>query len=89
MFEQPPMWHSKISMRGAMLNAIGFGFVAGMAFGVFVLSIVRLRVPLFGQTGDLLYIVIALVLSVRFYLLAMTRARESAAKPLVTKHPNY
>ncbi len=82
------MWHSKISMRGAMLNAIGFGFVAGMVFGVFVFSIVRLRVPLFSQTGDLLYIAVALVLSVRFYLLAMIRARESAAKPLLTKQPD-
>ena len=44
MFEQLPAWHSKISLRGAIVNAIGFGFVAGMACGTFVLSALRLPV---------------------------------------------
>jgi hypothetical protein len=37
MFEQLSAWDNKITLRGAMLNAIGFGFVAGMGFGIFVL----------------------------------------------------
>jgi hypothetical protein len=87
MFEQLSAWDSKISLRRAMLDAIGFGFVAGMAFGVAVLRLVRLHVPLPNLTGDLLYIAVALALTVRFYLLAMSRVRESAAKPLLTKEP--
>jgi hypothetical protein len=87
MFEQLSAWDSKISLRGAMLDAIGFGFVAGMAFGVAVLRLVLLHVPLLNLTRDLLYIAVALALAVRFYLLAMSRVRESAAKLLLTKDP--
>jgi hypothetical protein len=45
MFEQLSAWDSKITLRSAMLNAIGFGFVAGMVFGIFILRLVLLRVP--------------------------------------------
>jgi len=89
MFGQLSAWDRKISPRGAMLDAIGFGFVAGMAFGVAVLRLVLLHVPLLNLTGDLLYIAVALALTVRFYLLAMSRVRESTAKPLLTKDPGY
>jgi len=58
-----------------------------MAFGVAVLRLVLLHVPLLNLTGDLLYIAVALALTVRFYLLAMSRVRESVAKPLLTKDP--
>jgi hypothetical protein len=58
-----------------------------LAFGVFVLSVVRLR-ALLNQARDLLYIVVALALTVRFYLLVMARARESTAKPRRSKEPN-
>jgi hypothetical protein len=70
-----------------MLNAMSLGFVAGMVFGVLLLSVVRLRVPLLNLTGDLLYFVVALALTVRFYLLALSRVRESAANPLLSEHP--
>jgi hypothetical protein len=77
MFEQLPAWHSKISLRGAILNAIGFGFAAGVAFGAFVVKFVLLRVPVLYQAADLCYLVVALALAVRFYFLAMSRAREA------------
>jgi hypothetical protein len=77
MFEQLSAWDSKITLRGAMLNAIGFGFVAGMGFGTFVLRLVLLRVAVLSQLPDLGYFVVALSLAVRFYFLAMSRAREA------------
>jgi hypothetical protein len=58
-----------------------------MVFGVLLLSVVRLRVPLLNLTGDLLYFVVALALTGRFYLLALSRVRESAANPLRSEHP--
>ena len=76
MFEQLPAWDSKITLRGALLNAIGFGFVAGMAFGVFSLRVVVLRVPVLSEMLDLAYFLVALALASRFYFLAMSRARE-------------
>jgi hypothetical protein len=59
---------------------------------VLLLSVVRLRVPLLNLTQDpalRLYIVVALALTVAFifYLLALSRIRESAANPLLTKRP--
>jgi hypothetical protein len=89
MFEQLSAWDTKISLRRAMLNAISLGFVAGMVFGVLLLSVVRLPVPLLNLTGDLLYFVVALALTVRFYLLALSRAHESAAIPLLPKNPGH
>ena len=77
MFGQLPAWHSKTTLRGAVLNAIGFGFVAGMTLGVFILRTVLLRVPVLLQLADLGYFVVSLALVVRFYFLAMTRAREA------------
>jgi len=77
MFQQLSAWDSKITLRGALLNAIGFGFVAGMGFGIFVLRLVLLRVPMLSQLPDLAYFVVALALAVRFYFLAMSRAREA------------
>lgn len=77
MFEQLQAWDSKITLRGAMLNAIGFGFVAGMGFGVLVLGFVLLRMPLLYQLGEVAYFVVALALAIRFYFLAMSRAREA------------
>jgi hypothetical protein len=79
MFEQLSAWDSKITLRGAMLNAIGFGFVAGMGFGVFVLRFVLLRTPLLYELANLAYFVFALALAIRFYFLAMSRAREAKA----------
>jgi hypothetical protein len=77
MFEQLSAWDSKITLRGAMLNAMGFAFVAGMGFGIFVLRLVLLRVPVLSQLPDLGYFVVALALAVRFYFLAIIRAREA------------
>ena len=77
MFEQLPAWNSKITLRRAVLNAIGFGFVAGMGFGIFILRLVLLRVPVLHQLADLGYFLVALALAVRFYFLAMTRAHEA------------
>jgi len=81
MFEQLPAWHSKISLRGAILNAIAFGFTAGIALGAFIVKFVLLRTPVLYQAADLFYLFVALALAVRFYFLAMARARE-------TKGPN-
>ena len=53
------------------------GFVAGMTLGVFILRTVLLRVPVLLQLADLGYFVVSLALVVRFYFLAMTRAREA------------
>lgn len=77
MFEQLQAWDSKITLRGAMLNAIGFGFVAGMLFGVLFLRFALLRMPLLNQLGDAAYFAVALALAIRFYFLAMSRAREA------------
>jgi len=77
MFEQLPAWHSKITLRGAVLNAIGFGFVAGMTFGVFILRTVLLRTPVLFQLAELGYFVVSLSLAVRFYFLTMSRVREA------------
>jgi hypothetical protein len=80
MFEQLSAWDSKITPRGATLNAIGFGLVAGTCFGIFVLRLVLLRVPVRSQLADLGYFVVALALAVRFYFLAMSRAREAKGR---------
>ena len=77
MFEQIPDSNSKITLRGAMFNAIGFGFVAGMGFGIFILRLAQLRVPVLSQLPDLGCFVGSLALAVRFYFLAMSRAREA------------
>lgn len=77
MFEQLPAWDSKITLRAAILNAIGFGFAAGMCLGIFFVSLVRLRLPVLDQLGELVYFVVALALAVRFYFLAVSRAREA------------
>ncbi len=77
MFEQLPAWHSKISLRGAILNAIGCGFTAGIAFGAFAVKFALLRVPIGYQAADLSYLVVALAMAIRFYFLAMSRAREA------------
>ncbi len=61
------------------VNAIGFGFVAGVGFGIFFLRLVLLRVPVLSQLPDLGYCAVALALAVRFYFLAMSRAREAKA----------
>jgi hypothetical protein len=86
MFEQLSAWDTKISLRRAMLNAISLGFLAGMVFGVLLLSVVRLRVPLLNLTGDLLCFVVALAMTVRFYVLALSRAHENAANSLPPKN---
>lgn len=77
MFEQLPAWDSKITLRGAMLNAIGFGFVAGIGFGVFLLRLGVLRMPALYKMADVIYFAVALALAIRFYFLAMSRAREA------------
>ena len=77
MFEQLSAWDSKITLRGAILNAIGFGFVAGMTLGMFIIRTVQLRIPVLFQLADLGYFVVSLALAVRFYFLAMSRAREA------------
>ena len=76
-FEQLSAWDSKTTLRSAMLNAIGFGFVAGIGFGIFILRLVLLRVPVLSQLPDLGYFVVALALAVRFYFLAMSRVCEA------------
>jgi hypothetical protein len=80
MFEQLPAWHGKITLRGALLNAIGFGFGAGMTLGVIILRTVLLRVPVLFQLGELGYFVVSLALAVRFYFLTMSRARGETDK---------
>jgi hypothetical protein len=77
MFEQLPAWNSKITLSGAVLNAIAFGFVAGIFFGIFMLRLVLLRAPVRYQLADLGYFVVALALAVHFYFLAMSRAHEA------------
>lgn len=76
MFEQLPAWDSKITLRGAMRNAIAFGFVAGIGFGVFLLRLGVLRFPTLYQ-ADVVYFAVALALAIRFYFLAMSRARKA------------
>jgi hypothetical protein len=75
MFKQLPEWHSKISLRGAMFNAIGFGFVAGTTFGILILSVFRLHVANLEIGMFLFYLVLSLALVVRFYFLAISRVR--------------
>jgi len=78
MFEQlqPEGWLSKVSLRGAIINAVGFGFTAGMAFGILILKAVLLRAT-YAESGKFfIFLVIALALAVRFYYLAMARARD-------------
>ena len=70
-------WDSKISLRGATLNALGFGFAAGTGFGIFILRLVLLRVPVLSQLPDSGYLVPALALAARFYFIAMSRARDA------------
>jgi len=74
MFEQlqPDGWLSKLSLRGAILNAIGFGFVAGLGLGFLIerFSWVR-RI----DWVLLVYSVVSLAGAVRFYFIAMSRAR--------------
>lgn len=79
MFEQLSAWDSKITLRGAILNAVGFGFVAGMCFGVFVLKTLLMGVPVLSQFAELGYFAVSVALAVRFYFLAMSRARETKA----------
>ncbi len=79
MFEQLTSWDSKITLRGAMLNAVGFGFVAGMCCGVFILKTLLMGVPVLSQLAELGYFAVSTAFAVRFYFLAMSRARETKA----------
>ncbi len=77
MFEQLSAWDSNITLRGAMLSAIAFGFAGGMTCGVFILRTLVLRVPVLYQLAELGYLAVCLGLAVRFYFFAMSRAREA------------
>jgi hypothetical protein len=77
MFEQLPAWDHKITLSGAILNAIGWGFVAGMSIGVSLEAFVLLRTPSLYQLEFVAYFVVALALAIRFYFLAMSRAHET------------
>jgi hypothetical protein len=73
------------------LAILEIGASAGLSLipdrNAYLLGVVRLRVPLLNLTGELLYFVVALALTVRFYLLALSRVREGAANPLLSKRP--
>lgn len=78
MFEQlqPEGWLSKVTLRLAIVNAIGWAFSAGMAFGILILKAVLLHATYVESATFLVYLVIALALAIRFYYLAMARAHE-------------
>jgi len=76
MFEQLPEWHSKISFRLALVNAIGFGFTAGMGFGILVLKAVLLHATRLELLEYLLYLAISIGAAIRFCFLSVSRAKE-------------
>jgi len=76
MFEQLPAWHSKISLRVAILDAIGFGFTAGLGFGTLLLNALHRALDSWQLVVLPLSTVFALALAIRFYFLAISRAGE-------------
>jgi len=77
MFEQLPAWHSKISLRVALLNAIGFGFTTGMCCTFILTSVLRApRLDSYGWVMLPLSAVFSTGMAIRFYFLAMSRSRE-------------
>ena len=80
MFRELPLgWDSKISLRGAMLNAVGFGFAAGIAFGVLIVKALLLSVRYPELVELLLLLVTSIAVATRFYFLAMSRAQEQSS----------
>lgn len=77
MFEQLPAWHSKISLRGATLNAIGFGFTTGMCCTLMLTSALRgPRLDSYGWVTLPVFTAFSTGMAVRFYFLVMSRSRE-------------
>ena len=77
MFEQlAGEWHSKISFRLAIINAVGWGFNSGGAFGMMILKAFFLNASKAELAGYLLYSLAAMAAAIRFYFLAVSRARE-------------
>ena len=80
MFEQlQPEWGSQFSLRGAMLNAIGFGFVAGLDAGVALLKIFLFRVDIVEAGMYVFSLALSLALAIRFYFVAMSKARAQSS----------
>ena len=84
MFEQlqPEGWLSKVSLRGAILSAIGWGFNAGLAFGILFLTTFRLLPMGILQTGVVsLWLALSTALATRFYFLTTSRVQEHFPRP--------
>jgi len=77
MFEQLPAWHSKVSLRVALLDAIGFGFTTGMCCTFMLTSILRgPRLDAYGWVMLPLFTVFSTGMAIRFYFLVISRVRE-------------
>jgi cytochrome c biogenesis protein CcdA len=77
MFEQLPAWGSKISLRVAMLNAIGFGFTTGMCSTPILTSVLRgPRLDAYEWVMLPLFTAFSAGMAMRFYFLVMSRSRE-------------
>ena len=80
MFEQlQPVWGSQLSLRAAILNAIGCGFVAGLDFGVAILKLSRFHTDILDAGMFLVLLVLSLALATRFYFVAMSKAGVQAS----------
>jgi len=76
MFEQlQPEWGSNLSSRSAMLNAIGFGLVAGLDSGVAIFKISLFHADILEIGIYIFSLVLSLALATRFYFAAMSKAR--------------
>jgi hypothetical protein len=77
MFEQLPAWHSKISLRAAMLNAIGFGFTTGMCCTLMLTSALRgPRLDAYGWVMLPLFTVFSAGMAIRLHFIVLSRLRE-------------
>jgi hypothetical protein len=86
MFEQLPAWHSKISLQGAMLNAVSFGFTTGMGCTVMLTSVLRgPRLDAYGWVMVPLWTLFSIGMAIRFYFLVLSRIREKQPPEHVVK----
>jgi len=74
--ELPVAWDSKISLGSAILSAAGWGFNAGLAFGILFMSVFRFRTGALAIGMLSVYLGLSLAAAIRFYFLAMTRVQE-------------
>jgi len=82
MFEQlqPDGWLSKLSLRGAITNAIGFGFVAGLGVGLMIGKAFWFSLTYWELAKQFAFVAVSVAAAIRLYFLAMSRVKEQVGQ---------